>query len=50
VTLLDHNGSGGLDIADAVALLRYLFASGAPPAAGPACVSVPDCAEVCPGG
>jgi hypothetical protein len=42
----DVNGSGGIDIADAVYLLSYLFANGADPVA----IECPACDSCCPPG
>ena len=45
-TLLDLNGDSGVDIADAVYLLTYLFRKGPPPALGTKCVPIEGCADV----
>ncbi|MCI0637303.1 MAG: LamG domain-containing protein, partial [Actinobacteria bacterium] len=46
--ILDFNGDGGSNIADAVASLNFLFGGGAPPALGEGCAEVEgDCASQC---
>lgn len=45
-TLLDLNGDGGADVADAVYLLNYLFRQGPPPAMGTECVPIEGCPDV----
>jgi hypothetical protein len=45
--LLDWDGSGTVNVADAVASLRYLFLSGEAHAAGTACIAVQGCIGTC---
>ena len=45
VIVLDVNGDPGLDVADAVYFLNYLFGEGPMPAQGIDCVEVPFCPE-----
>jgi hypothetical protein len=41
------NGDERLDIADPVAILTYLFASGPEPVQGTECVRISGCPDVC---
>ena len=47
IALLDHNGDAGVDLADAVALLVYMFQQGAEPAGGVDCRPIPGCPDAC---
>ena len=47
VSLLDHNGDDGVDLADAVSLLIYMFQQGAEPAGGINCRPIPGCPDTC---
>ena len=46
--VLDSNGDGGLDIADAIHLLFHIFAAGPPPAGGTECRTYEGCPDACP--
>ena len=47
ISLLDHNGDDGGDLADAVSLLVYMFQQGAEPAGGINCRPIPGCPNSC---
>ena len=46
-TLLDTNSDGGLDLSDALYLMRYFFQRGAPPSLGLDCVTIFGCPSAC---
>ena len=46
-TLLDSDGSGQVDLTDAIHGLAFIFQRGAPHAAGAGCVPIAGCAQVC---
>ena len=49
LAILDFNGDGGSNIADAVASLSFLFGGGNPPALGEDCALIAgDCVSNCP--
>jgi hypothetical protein len=45
--LLDADGSGHVDIADAIRLFEYLFREGPPHVLGTDCVEIEGCPDVC---
>ena len=47
LALFDVNGDGGVDVADGVYTLSYLFQNGPPPTAGETCVRMVGCPSVC---
>ena len=47
ISLLDHNGDDGVDLADAVSLLIYMFQQGAEPVGGMNCRAIPGCPDSC---
>lgn len=47
LALHDVDGSGSVDISDAISLLGYLFLGGRPPALGVECVPIEGCPDAC---
>lgn len=45
--LLDVNGDGGVDTADAIFTISYIYLDGSAPVQGVKCVAIPRCPEVC---
>ncbi len=48
IALLDSNGNGGVELADAIHLFQYLFQGGPAHALGIECVRLENCPDACP--